>query len=145
MCIRDSRWCSGCRGWECQTPGSYQLPIRTALLQFNDTAYAGAEVTIALNLRYEVLAQLESAIDPRGALYLFGEHVLESWNLTNDGRPLPADGYHFSQQPADFCTMVIDSWREQISPTRVREESVMDPLTIEEKLGLDDMVTVERG
>lgn len=108
------RYCAACLKWECETPNhlGYVLPDRIALLSFGETFYSGARVEVRLNPTSGVVALLSESRDDYAAL-VFGDKILVRWNLEVDGRPIPPDGRHFQQQPADFCKLITQNWMTQ--------------------------------
>ena len=116
---------NGVRPEAAQKGGGFRIPERTAHIQFEDTDYDGAEVWIRLNVsfaRYLELREASEAGDQAGMTRMFGDNMLQSWNLENDdGTPVPADGEGMLQIPLDFATLIITQWVDTVS-------DVPDPL-----------------
>ena len=108
-----------------QKGGGFRVPERTAHIQFEDTDYDGAEVWIRLNVsfaRYLELREASEAGDQARMTRMFGDNMLDRWNLEDDdGIPIPADGDGMMQIPLDFATLIITQWVDTVS-------DVPDPL-----------------
>lgn len=115
---RQHRYCGACRAWECSAatehPAGFAIPQVTALLTFEGTVYEGAEVRVLLNPSQGVVQQLDGAPTEGQGRVSFGDTILVDWNLSRVGVPVPCDGFHFAQQPWDFCPLVIDAWKNLI-------------------------------
>ena len=130
MCASDRhRYCDACRAWECEVRPhlGYQVPERVAVLTFDGTEYQGAEVRVLLNPSYEVVGQLDgTAVLER--LKIFGDKIIVGWNLERDGRPIPADGYHYIQQPADFSDLIHMAWISYYTQQNVEQPELSDDI-----------------
>ena len=105
--------------------GGFKIPEKTALVRFEGTDYDGAEIHLRLNVslaRYLELREMSDAGDQAGMAKLFGEQMLESWNLESaDGEPLPATGDGMMDLPMEFATLIITQWVDAVA-------AVPDPL-----------------
>jgi len=117
-------------------------PAIDATLTFDDTKYEGAEVTVRLNPAADVLMRLEELGDTNQWIRLlmaFGEGVLISWNVDNDGIAIPATGLGFASQPMEFCDLIISTWRGEAAINV--DNNLADDEAIED-LDLGDMSVV---
>lgn len=81
--------------------------------------YAGAEITVRLNVPLEVFLEAEKvqrSHDWSGFLDYFVEHVIREWNIDdNTGKPIPVSKEGLAQVPIDFLMAVITAWTEAIA------------------------------
>lgn len=94
----------------------FEEPARTYRLVFEDPDFAGAEVVCRRRVPMRVYLQMAAAEGKRdsaavqAALHLFGDQVLESWNVLHDGQPLPADGEGMLDISPEFSMLILASW-----------------------------------
>ncbi len=101
--------------------GRFRLPKRTALIQFEDGEYAGAEVRCSLDVPMRTLLTFKrmagGEVDQVERGYeLFGKQMLIDWNLEDDeGQPIPCSTDHFMEQPLAFLNAVTAQWIEAVT------------------------------
>src|SRR5581483_10938953 len=98
----------------------FEPPSSGQKLDFSATAYAGLEVTmdaVSLGdlLDIQDLADAARAGDAPGdatrRLIAKFAGCLESWNVTKDGKPVPADLEGVLSQDAAFILAIVQSWQ----------------------------------
>jgi hypothetical protein len=94
----------------------YEPPSTGLKLDFSETQYAGLEVTmgplsLGQLLEIEELSEKEGT---RGLVTLFVD-VLESWNVTRQGDPVPADLAGVLSQDPDFVLAIINAWQRNVA------------------------------
>ena len=98
----------------------FEVPRRTIRLVFDDEEMAGAEVvcrSTSVQVYLDLLrVQSAASLDEiEGFVRRFGDEIIESWNLTRDGEPLPADGATLTTlEPATFRLM-FQAWVQGMS------------------------------
>ena len=131
----------------------YRMPADIATLTFEQTSYAGAEVTVKTNLSVGKYLELEALRNDEKFEDLFrefGDTILASWNLeSEDSSAIAATGDQLLQQPLAFSLLLIDAWREAVveAPAPLGQPSNNGSTTAVEKaravleteLGLGDM------
>ena len=94
----------------------FRIPKRTARLVFVDTLYEGAEVVVRLDVPVGTFMEIQDLIasDRQFQVFnLFGESILEGWNLHNDnGKELPATGQGMTALPIDLANTILQQWVE---------------------------------
>ena len=94
----------------------FRLPKRTARLVFVDTLYEGAEVVVRLDVPVGTFMEIQDLIAAEKQFQvfnLFGESILEDWNLHNDnGKSLPATGQGMTALPIDLANTILQQWVE---------------------------------
>lgn len=96
----------------------FELPERTALLQFEDGEYAGAEVRCRLNVGMGVMFDLwrlqnsPTPDDIQRAFLLFADEALIEWNLTRRGEAIPASPEGLGRVPMEFIRLLLAKWQE---------------------------------
>jgi len=102
----------------------FTIQRRRAILAFNQEDYAGLHIETRLDvdlrtfLDLQVLAGSEGAKanDLREAFSMFGDQILESWNLQDeDGTPLSADAAGFLTLPPSLGTAILTAWSDAAS------------------------------
>jgi len=91
----------------------FRIPKKTARLKFNDE-YEGAEVVIRIDVPVGTYLEIQDLIDAEKHLrvfQLFGDSILESWNLLDDdGSSIPADGKGMNLIPIDLANIILNEW-----------------------------------
>ena len=104
---------------------TFEEPARSYRLVFEDEDYAGAEVVCRRRVPMSVYFDISRAQEQRdivvveSALRTFGEHVLESWNVTAAGQVLPSDGDGMLGISPEFALMIIGAWLRAITDVPV--------------------------
>lgn len=107
----------------------FKVPKRTALFEFEDGDWKGAEVRCALDVPMRTLFRFRVA-DQESAesLYrLFAEQVLISWNLIDDeGNDVPATPEKVLDQPNGFVDAIVQKWMEYLTtvPKDSKDKSI---------------------
>ena len=105
---------------------SFQVPNRTSCLTFIGTPWEGAEVVVRLGISialYLRINQLVEDNDPMQLAMVFGDVMLESWNLVDEkNKPIPATGDGMASLPdLPFSMRIVTLWLEAVA-------AVSDPL-----------------
>jgi hypothetical protein len=97
----------------------FEPPSSGQKLDFSETAYAGLEVTmdaVSLGDLLDIQDLADAALGggSKAARALFGKFaaVLESWNVTKGGVPVPPDLDGVLSQDAAFITAVVVAWQQ---------------------------------
>jgi hypothetical protein len=99
----------------------FTIERRRAVLVFEQPEYQGIHIETRLDvdlktfLELQMLAGSEDSApsDLREAFILFGEQILESWNLQDeDGTPLSPDAEGFLTLPPILSTAILGAWSE---------------------------------
>jgi len=97
----------------------FRLPEKTAKVNFEGTAYDGAEIQLRLSVTFaQFIALRESAQgeDQETMARLFGENVLMDWNLEDAaGKPIPADADGMLAIPLELTNLVVQHWVEAVA------------------------------
>ena len=94
----------------------YTPPVlATALLDFSDGDFAGAEVRCSLDVSFDTWLRYQGAADTTEAFQArikhFGEEILVDWNvLDKKGKPRPANAAGMSAIGMTFARMIIGTW-----------------------------------
>ena len=88
-------------------------------LVFDDPGLGGLEVVcrmVSLGTFLELmdLGAASTLGDVRVAYKRFGDEVVESWNLTQDGQPVEASGAAVLGLDKDFARMIFTAWQRNI-------------------------------
>lgn len=75
-------------------------------IEFDEGAFAGAEVIVRLNVPESQFRAFVDSADGNAEWQWFREHVLVSWNLTDNDQPIPLD----AEVPANFRMGVMRAW-----------------------------------
>ena len=101
--------------------GHYEVPRRKAAIRFEGTAYDGAEVVCRLDVPLQMFLDFQRMAartdDPEvleQTFRRFGDEVLESWNLSEGGKEVPATADGFLRQPPAFAMLILSKWMESI-------------------------------
>jgi hypothetical protein len=111
------------------TEGRFKLGSNVAKLTFEDTVYAGAEVTVRLDLPMRLFLELERVQADQGAqaaLQEMAKQVLLSWNLDDAaGNPIPCDATGILEVPPALAMAIMEGWRDAVSgvPAPLGEQS----------------------
>jgi len=93
----------------------FKIPRRTARLVFQD-AYEGAEVVVRLDVSVGTFLEIQELVDAEKQLrvfQLFGDTVLDSWNIMDDdGKSIPANGKGMNLIPIDLANIILSQWAE---------------------------------
>jgi len=111
-----------------KTPSGFQIPKRTARLVFTDSIYDGAEVVVRLDIPMQVFIEIQDLIDDGQQLKLFkvfGDYVLDEWNLQDDnGKPFEIGGAAMNQIDFNLANLIMKEWMEvATSPSAPLEQS----------------------
>ena len=94
----------------------FQIPKRTARLVFTDSIYAGAEVVVRLDIPMQVFIEIQDLIDeghPLKLFKVFGDYVLDEWNLQDDnGKPFEVGGVGMNQIDFNLANLIMQEWME---------------------------------
>jgi len=92
----------------------YRVPKRTARLIFQDTAYEGAEVVVRLDVPVALFMEIQDLIadDKQFQVFqVFGESVLEEWNIEDDdGNAIATTGQGMIAIPIDLANVILQQW-----------------------------------
>ena len=85
----------------------FELYKPLGVIQFDEaSAYAGAEVTVRLNVPEAEFRAFVGAQDAEAEWQWFREKALVSWNLTDNEEPIPLD----ADVPTNFRLGVMRAW-----------------------------------
>jgi len=102
----------------------YVITRRRAVLKFEAPEYAGIHIEARLDVDLKTFLDLQqlagqSDNNPAGlreAFTMFGEQILESWNLRDDdGTVLSPDAMGFLALPPALGTAILGAWSEAVS------------------------------
>jgi len=97
----------------------FQLPERTAVMEFEGGDYEGAEVRVRLDVPLSYFLDVQGLLASDKAwqgIPLFIERVLLGWNLVDaQGEPIPATLEEAPQVSQAFISLVITRWAELIA------------------------------
>ena len=97
----------------------YTVQRRRAVLEFSDPAYEGMHIEARLDVDLRMFLDLQSLASTmdnnpeslRAAFRLFGDEVLQSWNLRDeDGTVLSPDADGFLSLPPSLGTAILGAW-----------------------------------
>ena len=98
-----------------QAKKGFRLQKRTARLVFSND-YEGAEVVVRLDVPVGVFIEIQDMVANNDQLHVFevfGEKVLEEWNIQDDdGQAIPATSDGIQPIPLDFANLIIEQWVE---------------------------------
>ena len=98
-----------------QAKKGFRLQKRTARLVFSND-YEGAEVVGRLDVPVGVFIEIQDMVANNDQLHVFevfGEKVLEEWNIQDDdGQAIPATSDGIQAIPLDFANLIIEQWVE---------------------------------
>lgn len=99
----------------------FTIQRRRAILVFKQPEYEGIHIEARLDVDLRTFLDLQtlagsgdaSANDLREAFSMFGDQILESWNLEDeDGTPLSADSVGFLTLPPSLGTAILTAWSD---------------------------------
>ena len=102
----------------------FTVQRRKALLTFEQTDYEGLHIEARLDVDLRTFLDLQmlagsgdaSAGDLKDAFIMFGDKILETWNLEDeDGTQLTADSVGFLTLPPALGTAILKAWSEAAS------------------------------
>ena len=102
----------------------FTIQRRRAILVFKQAEYEGIHIEARLDVDLRMFLELQvlvgsgdaNASDLRDAFTMFGDQILESWNLEDeDGTPLSADAVGFLTLPPSLSTVILTAWSEAAS------------------------------
>ena len=109
----------------------FEEPKRTFRLVFEDEDFAGAEVIcrrrVSMRVYFEI-AKVEESRDAAAvetALRLFGDEILDNWNVEVDGKPRPANGDGMLDLSPEFGLLILSAWLRAVTelPTPLGDQS----------------------
>ena len=99
----------------------YKVPRREAVLNFNDTDWAGMEVKINLSAPLSVFFAIEDTAQSgkiRDMLEVFAEHVLVEWNLEDDDGLIPADKKGIGRVLPNQARAIVEAYLSEVAEVR---------------------------
>jgi hypothetical protein len=102
----------------------FTIQRRKAILVFKQEDYEGLHIEARLDVDLRTFLDLQilagsgeaSASDLREAFSMFGDQILESWNLEDeDGSPVTADANGFLSIPPSLGTAILTAWSDAAS------------------------------
>lgn len=94
----------------------FEIPKRTLDMTFKGTDYDGAEIKVRLDAPVGLLIEIQDLSDNPLKLYTkFGEALLLSWNLEEEGVAIPIGAEGMSAIPSALANIIINSWIEAAS------------------------------
>ena len=97
--------------------GKFQLQRRTALLVF-DGDYEGLEIRTRLDVPLGLFLEIQTmaeANQSKDVLEKFGNEILLSWNLQEEGNDVPSNAEGIMQLPLELSTLLIEKWTEVVA------------------------------
>jgi hypothetical protein len=97
--------------------GKFQLQRRTALLVFEGD-YEGLEIRTRLDVPLGLFLEIQTmaeANQSRDVLEKFGNEILLSWNLQEEGNDVPSNAEGIMQLPLELSTLLIEKWTEVVA------------------------------
>ena len=98
-----------------QPKKGFRIQKRTARLIFAGD-YEGAEVVVRLDVPVGVFIGIQDSVANNEQLHvfeIFGEKVLEEWNIENDdGNIMPATAEGMQDIPLALANLMIEQWVE---------------------------------
>ena len=97
--------------------GKFQLQRRTALLVF-DGDYEGLEIRTRLDVPLGLFLEIQTMAEAnlsKDVLEKFGNEILLSWNLQEEGNDVPANAEGIMQLPLELSTLLIEKWTEVVA------------------------------
>ncbi len=99
---------------------TFSIERRDARIIFPETSeYYGVELVTKLDVNVQTFLKFQGINDGASAeelaecFTMFGDTVLTSWNIEEDGELIPATGEGFMTLPPAFCMAIIGAWAEQ--------------------------------
>ena len=97
--------------------GKFQLQRRTALLVFEGD-YKGLEIRTRLDVPLGLFLEIQTMVEAnqsKDILEKFGNEILLSWNLQEEGKDISADAEGVLQLPLELSTLLIEKWTEVVA------------------------------
>jgi len=109
-----------------QKAAGFKIPKRTARLVFSGD-YEGAEVVVRLNIPVGTFLDIQTLVDEqrqkegtdesaetiRNVFQVFGDIVLDEWNLQDDdGKSIPCNAEGMNSIPVDLANIILSEWSE---------------------------------
>lgn len=95
----------------------FQIPKnRTAKLKFEE--YPGMEVDAKIDVSVGDFMELQRLMNdekPIELYPLFGDQILEGWNLEDNGESIPADGEGMMSLSPVFANVIIGAWAKAVA------------------------------
>jgi len=92
---------------------AFRIPKRTARLVFGND-YEGAEVVVRLDVPVALFMEIQDLIaaDKQFQVFqVFGESVLEEWNIEDDdGNAIATTGQGMIAIPIDLANVILQQW-----------------------------------
>ena len=112
----------------------FQIPRKTARLQFEGEEFEGCEIVAALDLTFEASEHMDSLQKAEGEgkfremLGFFADNCIISWNLTDaDDNELPVSGESFLKFPGWFGLLVINGWKQAVEEVSTVNAPLPEP------------------
>jgi hypothetical protein len=97
--------------------GKFQLQRRTALLVFEGD-YEGLEIRTRLDVPLGLFLEIQTMVEAnqtKEILEKFGNEILISWNLQEEGKDIPSNADGILQMPIILSTLLIEKWTEVVA------------------------------
>lgn len=98
----------------------FNVKAETILLDFGDdelnemNVVVTADVPLATFFDLQIWLSSEDAQLMRDAFVLFGNDILKTWDVENDGEEVPADSGGFLSLPMTLGMAIITAWTTQV-------------------------------
>tara|TARA_R110000751_G_scaffold250373_1_gene349923 strand:+ start:392 stop:763 length:372 start_codon:yes stop_codon:yes gene_type:complete len=97
--------------------GKFELTRKTAKLVFEGdfeglVAYAKLDVALGLFLEIQAMVDEERTVE---VYKKFGDEILISWNMQEDGKDIPPTGDGFMLLPINASTALIEEWTKVVA------------------------------
>jgi len=102
----------------------FRIQRRRAILVFKQPEYAGLHIEVRLDVDLRTFLDLQElagsgeakAADLREAFSMFGDTILDSWNLQDeDGTTLSVDAAGFLTLPPSMGTAILIAWSDAVT------------------------------
>ena len=122
----------------------YKLPSRPVTLEGFTGDFEGLEVTCTRNAPMSTYLELDALWSDgkrAEAIQLFGEAIVEGWNLETDEGPVEANGTMLKEQPPDLVATIIEAWLGGVTdvPAPLEQPSTNGTVEVESPLDLGSM------
>jgi hypothetical protein len=97
----------------------FQISNDVQTLSFDSPALAELEVNVRPDVSLQAFFDMQlwlgsgNAAEMKKACQLFGDEVLDSWNLEDKNGPVPANADGFLTLPIQLATKIIEGWSEE--------------------------------
>lgn len=94
----------------------YEVPRRMALLKFEDGVHDGLEVRCAFDMPLGTFIEFtkrmgaEAVVAQEEAIRQWADDILDSWNVEEKGKPVPASADGVMVLGLAFVKDIIDAW-----------------------------------